>query len=450
MVWFAAAGGMPLTMLLETLGASGMMIGLAMAVQQIAIACQLPGSIVADQLRQRRNVWFAFALPHRLLWIPVALVPLFVDSGPRAAAIVVVFVGISACFANMATPAWLSWMSELVPPGESGRFWGSRQVFTTAAFLVATGLMGRFLDFGTAHARTESRFAFAVVFGVTAFFGILDIVIHMFVKAPPESPLAKGTPLRDICNIARDRHFLMLTLAFCLWGFGLGVMNPFAPVFLKRQFDATYTHLALLTITFSTGAIVAGFFWGKAMDAIGARTFGTIVLLAIPLFSLPWFLLSTREYSLPWLGRTPEAIVVYALVNFLAGAFFSGVTLCQLNLVTTLTTQYSRTLAVGLHFCVTGLVGSIGPTVGGYMMERFSYLPHSLVLPRGIVFSFFHAQLVLHMLAAILATWVFHKTTPLVTDVPIRQLLGTPLRMLTIIQNLLAISTPRNQRPPRP
>ncbi len=448
MIWVATALGMPLTMFLEALGASGLMLGLATTVQQVAMGFQLPGGILANRMRKIKSVWFAFALPHRLIWFAVPALPFILAGKPEtAAAAVVALVAASAVLASMASPAWFGWMSNLVPARENGRFWSTRQAFTMAAFLAATALTGWLLDVGGGAPDGPWRFrGFMFVFGIAAIFGTADILVHMRVPAPEHVEPQAGHPLAALRNILRDRNFRMLTIAFGLWGISLGISGPFSTVYLKRTFDVTYSQLAAMTITFSIGSIISGLFWGRIMDTIGARSFGSIMLLAVPLFALPWFLLSDKSYSLPWLGDTTEAVVVFMVVNFFSGAFFSGVALCQINLLTTLATVESRTIAMALHFTITGLIAAIGPTIGGHIMDLLTDAPISINLPRGIDFSFFHVQVILQITLAMAAAWIFHKTTPAVTDVPIRQLLGNPLRTLTIIQDLITVSTPRNEK----
>ncbi len=447
MVWVAVALGMPLTMYLEALGASGLLLGLAMTAQQMAMSFQLPGGIIANRLSHLKTVWFAFALPHRMIWFVIAMLPILLAGNTAATAVaVVVLVAISAVLANLANPAWFGWMSQLVPVRESGRFWSRRQAFTMAAFLVATALAGWMLDAGGSAADGLWRLrAFMLVFGMAALFGTADILIHARVPSPArvEPPLVHL--FSSLVNILRDRHFRMLTLAFGLWGISLGISSPFAAVYLKRSFGVTYSQLAAMTIAFCLGTVIAGLFWGRIMDAVGARSFGSMMLLAVPLFALPWFLLSENTYELPLLGVTTEAIVVYTIVNFFAGAFFSGVALCQINLLTTMVTVESRTIAMALHFTLTGLIGAVGPAIGGRIMDVLTDAPMAVNLPRGIEFSFFHVQTMLHITLAIGAAWIFHKTTPAVTDVPVRRLLGNPLRTLTIIQNLITVATPRNE-----
>lgn len=448
MVWVAVALGMPLTMFLEALGASGLVMGSAMAVQQISMGFQLPGGLLANRLSSLKGYWFSLALPHRIIWLAIPILPFIgLKTSSHVAVITVVIVGTSAILGNLASPAWFGWMSEMVPSRESGRFWSIRQGWTMLAFLVATALSGWILD-GVGRSTGDTSFlSFSLLFAIAAAFGVLDIVIHARVPPPEKADVRTPRPWTALGKLLRDRHFRMLTLAFGLWGFSIGLSGPFAIVYLKRVFEVTYTQLAVLTITFSMGTMIIGFLGGRIMDTIGARSFGSIMLLGVPLFAIPWFLLSDQSYALPWLGVTNEAIIVIAVVNFLSGAFFSGGTLCQINLLTTMAKADSRTLAMALHFTITGILGALGPTLGGMIMDALGdSVAIGLTLPRGLTFSFFHVQLILHILFSMTATWIFHKTTPAVTDVPVRQLLGNPLRTLTIIQNLITVTTPRSEK----
>lgn len=445
MFWFATALGVPLTMLLEVLGASGVLIGLAMTSQQVSMFFQLIGAYMANRINSRKQVWLLFSLPQRLLWIMVPVVLLFAQDATVLWLILIV--AVSAILGNLNTPPWIAWMADLVPPRENGKFWGKRQAYTTLIFLAATMISGWLLDLPTSNAMPGGAyFFFILVFAIAALSGLLDTLFHIRVPEFGVSETRIEKPFSLLARMFKERNFMLVTISFGLWGISMSVMNPFVAIYLRRAFDATYTQLSLLTVMFSVGAIIAGLFWGKAMDTIGARTFGSLMLLAVPFLSIPWFLVSDQHYNIPLIGETPEAILLYLGVSLLTGAFFSGISLCQINVITTMAGIESRTLTQALHFTLAGLMGAIGPLLGGRLMDVFGLQVGDILLPRGVPFSFFHIQLLIHIGLALVAVLVFHKTAPTLADVPVRHLLGSPLRTLSIIQNLMAISTPRNEK----
>ena len=63
------AMGIPLSMFLEALGATGVQIGLAVTVQQVAMIVQIPSALIAGRLKTRKRIWaiLFFALAVALL-----------------------------------------------------------------------------------------------------------------------------------------------------------------------------------------------------------------------------------------------------------------------------------------------------------------------------------------------------------------------------------------------
>jgi MFS family permease len=123
-MWVAAALGVPLTMFMDLLGASGVLIGLTVTVQQVAMLLQVPSSLLAERLARRKPFWAALNLTQRLLWFIPAILPLFLAGNARTMSIITVcIVALSAVLSNGAAAAWWSWMADLIPERVRGRFW---------------------------------------------------------------------------------------------------------------------------------------------------------------------------------------------------------------------------------------------------------------------------------------------------------------------------------------
>jgi hypothetical protein len=54
-------------------------------------------------------------------------------------------------------------------------------------------------------------------------------------------------------------------------------------------------------------------------------------------------------------------------------------------------------MSMAVHFSVVGLLSALGPTVGGLVMDRFPK-QLDLIIPSGLPFSFYHAQMILFTL----------------------------------------------------
>lgn len=449
MFWVAVAFGVPTTMFMEVLGASGVMIGAVVTVQQLAMVMQIPAAFFAERLRTRKLFWAIAACGHRLIWLLPPLLPMvFKHDLEQAARWMLVIVAASAILGHTVTASWMSWMADLVPDTMKGRFWGRRQTATMITYLLGTALVGWLLDhFPDPSVHGGSFAGFAIAFTAAAILGTADILVHALVPEPkPEYNPTASSLWRRLLLPMQQRDFRWLTLAMGAWAFSLGLMGSFGMIYLKRQFHATYLELTALAVAASIGTAAAGPVWGRMMDRIGPRTFGGIMLCIAPMFGLAWFLIGDSQIVLNWGDwrlAMPQPIFILFFSSLIAGAFYSGVALCQFNMAGMLAPRQGRTVAMAVHWTLVGLMGALGPIIGGQIMDLLIAHPWALKLPSGIDFSFVHLLVVAHGLV------VWLVALPLFTrihkrpegEISLRTLVGNPLRAVGVVQNIMAMDT---------
>ncbi|MDQ3622842.1 MAG: MFS transporter, partial [Verrucomicrobiota bacterium] len=275
MFWGAVAFGMPLPLFMEAMNASGQQLGVVGAVRQVAMIFQIPAAFIVERMAARKPLWFVVALIHRLMWVIPALCPLIWPGRRDLYPIVtIVALGISDILANFGTAPWLSWMADLLPANESGRFWGSRQRLHSVCIVFASGLYGLLLDHFPAHAGLTG---FAIVFAIAALGGMLDIVVHGFVYEPRPVPHPQREPwLRRVIAPLRDPQLRRLTWALGAWscaiampGISNGLPSFFNVVYLKEAFGATYSQASLLFIASAVSAVAWTPWLGRLIDQWG-------------------------------------------------------------------------------------------------------------------------------------------------------------------------------------
>ena len=142
-MWGVIVGGMPLTMFMNAIGASGVAIGMTVTVQQLSMALQIPAALLAERMVRRKVFWGVYALGHRALWLVPATLPFVFGSGDQHLVVAVVAaVAVSSILAQLSAPAWWSWMADLVPVERRARFWATRHSFVSTASLVALVMFG--------------------------------------------------------------------------------------------------------------------------------------------------------------------------------------------------------------------------------------------------------------------------------------------------------------------
>jgi len=401
MLWMSLSVGLPLTMFMEALGASGVLIGLITAVRLVSMAAQIPGAMLAEAMGSRKQVWAALALSHRALWFVPAALALAAHTGePWIPVLVVAAVALSELLGNASGAPWLSWMTDLIPGRTSGKFWGTRQSVITAVSLGGLWLAGFLLDSYDGNKSSASLDGFALVFGLAAIFGLLDIIVHLGVPEPARSAGQGSTPVwRKLLAPMRSDAFRRLTLAIGAWSFGFAMVGTFGIVYLKKEFGLSYSELAAITVAGAIGSVASSYFLGRLIDRVGSRISASLLFLTAPLSMLGYFFLGEGVHEVAGL-RVSDVTLIIFLTSICGGALFSGVGLCQIRLLGVLSDASGRTMWMAVHACLIGFLAALGPLAGGVIMDWFSAHPTGWDLPGGIGFSFYHAQILLFFLVA--------------------------------------------------
>ena len=447
MAWCAISMGVPLTMLMECLTGSGVLIGLVVTIQQLMMVVQIPSALFFEGLSSRKKLWGVLAIIHRVLWFIPAFIPLFFFDTPSVAAtIIIIGIAVSALLAQICGPMWQSWMADLVPSRISGRFWGIRQSVVTIAFLVATGLSGWVLDlFPDPRKAGGSYVGFAIVFSVAAFLGILDIAVHMFVPEPKVGLYQRHQSLSGlidrITTPLKIDDFRWMTFSVSLWYLACGIVGSFGIVYLKREFNFTYTELSMLAVSASLGPVIFGILNGYIIDKIGARAFTSIIMFLAPMMGLSWFFLSHANVGIFGFSIS-EPLLLLLIVNFFAGALGGGVGIAQIHMINILSPKSGRAMAIAVHWTVVGLMAAVGPLIGGMVMDYMTKNPSSLTIFTGVQFSYMH-MLILVQIAIIsfIGAPMMLKLKVRVGELELREVFGSikvgnPLRGISVVSDI--------------
>jgi len=121
-VWVTVVMGMPMTMLLEAVNASGALMGLAQSVRQVTMALQVPGALLAEFSPRRKLPWAVMTLLQRLLWFIPAFALLFRQSPGTIVAATIAVITVGSAMDSLTASSWHSWMADLIPEQSRGQF----------------------------------------------------------------------------------------------------------------------------------------------------------------------------------------------------------------------------------------------------------------------------------------------------------------------------------------
>lgn len=372
-VYFAALSSGFLTGFMRKLGASQFQIGLVNGLAPVVALIQLLASYLIEHKGwQRRPLHTFSASMQRILLVIILLTPYLFgyQEGQLPAhhtvqiAVWLVFVvyAISQLLGSFGGLAWQTWIGDLVPSNRRGAFFGTRQAIVNAVWVVASILVGKYLDLHNTFR------GFATVFGIAAVFGVADIVIHSRVPEPEVTREPVKTKfLQQVKTPIKDKYFSGLIYFVLFWNFAVWVAQPFISVYQLEILEMSYFAISYLDNLYMILMMIGAYGAGKVIDRIGGKKIYAYSLTSMVCFPLFW-IFSTKE---TWLPLLTIMQVISGITNG-----FAAVALNKLLLESS--PQAMRSVYIAVYGGITGLFGGLGPIVGGVIGDLVASVNFSL------------------------------------------------------------------------
>lgn len=366
---FGTPVGSPLyTGFMRKLGADDLVYAVVMALPVLGGAAQIFASYYMEKTGSRRGLFLASGLVHRLLWIPVAILPLVLPPDMRHVGIAVItalIVG-SSVGNSVATVGYNSWMGDLVPFDIAGRFFARRTLVSTVSGALAGIGVGILVD------RVNNFVGFAIAFIVGALFGAADILTYFFIRHPPfhrsETPLS---PLAVFALPFRERRYRKLVVFATLFYFAVNFSVPFFNVYMLEKLRMNYFMITVSNqIMASLFTVLTVSKWGTICDRFGYKP--VVWLSAI----------GTAVCPVMWFFVTPGDIWLVFLANVVAGVAWAGFNLAIFNQSVWLAPEKNRSAYIaGYSMMTTVIGGALAFVAGGCFMQYFGPVIDALRLP---------------------------------------------------------------------
>ncbi len=390
-VFATLTGGVFLTGFALYMGMDEFMIGLLASMPFIVAAIQLPTSFLMEKTGRRKGFWYWGALLTRVTWIPVLIVAVLPisTSGKYAAVLGLIF--FSYCANSVSSVSWLSLMSDLVPDGIRGSFFGTRSMLCGAAGMAAMLVFGKALDFMEAHAHGGSSLGFGVVFVAAVLFGVVSL---RFLKRVSEPKLAQIEAHRsfgkELTLPFKEPNFNKFLIFVFLWSFSVFFAAPFFTLYFLQDLKFSYGFIAALATISGVADLTGMRLWGRISDSVRNKAvirFSSWVAILVPL---------------AWVFVRPGSIVLPIVFNVIGGGFWAGINLCMNNLLLEISPKENRALFLSMYNIVGGLGAAASPIIAGLLLTsmnghvslwRWEALPIQVIFLISTVLRFLSYQL---------------------------------------------------------
>ncbi len=405
-VFFTVFGipvGSPLfTGFMRSLGAGDFIYSIVMALPVLGAASQVVGSYFLETTGKRRFVFLASGFAHRLLWIPVALIPLFVNPNRHEAIIwsITILITLSSIANSLCTVAFNSWMGDLVPKEIIGRFFSKRALMSTIAGAVAGLALSVFID------RVNNFNGFAILFILGAMFGVADISVFSRIHHPQlQLHEKKPTLLSTLIDPFKNKEYVLFALFATVFAFGVNFSAPFINVYMIENLRMNYLMITLSTqIMVGVSTILFVRKWGSLADRYGNRF--VLIVNAVGIAVVPAV----------WAFTTPGNYLLVFILNFFAGVFWSGYNIAIFNQSVWLAPNQNRSAYIACFSLLTSVFGTaVAYLCGGIFMQYARPFFNSTHIPF-IAGTTLNAYNVLFLISALMRVVAVLFVLPLVRE----------------------------------
>jgi MFS family permease len=372
----------------KALGWSDAGIGLLAAMPFLCLFLQPPITLL---LQKRFSLYQIIELMFIANALPWTLVALFPWVGPHRDWMFLAISFISTLANAICGVAWSASLSELVPLGIRGKFFGTRNMIFGFWTLVVTLAAGSAVD----HYH-NSFTIFGLIFTAAAAARLIGLFFLTRMRFPPSvtERRPRHSPLSTFTAVFRDPNFVRLMVFTGMFGMCLNLASPFYSVYVLKELHFTVGDLTVLTVISTFGSLVSLQAWGALSDRFGNKPIMvTSALLWLIIAGVSWLLSGEVHYRHLYLN--------YFVTGFMMAGFQQ---IGQFNLMIKMVPPENKAHYLSVYFSMTNMLIALGPLVGGIILNGLPVRAGTLFgqpLTRYhllIVGSLFLCALTLHLL----------------------------------------------------
>jgi MFS family permease len=344
-----------LVLYLLALGASGAQIGLLSSLTSLSAALVLlPGALLVERIGHRKEITIlAGGGVARVTVFFLALIPLALK-GPALIYVAIALSVIRDAFGNLAYPAWMAIIADIIPISGRGRYFGTRNFAMGVVGMAVVLLVGELITRASKPAGYQIALGLAFVLGMMSTYSFTHLRVSKLPPAAPEGAAAVTLPalLRDLW-----KHPAFLTLAgvSALWNFSLNVAGPFFNVYLVHNLKATATMVGFLGVVATIASLLVQRKLGELADRWGPRRMQLISGLLIPILPFAWLFVTSPWHIVP--------------INILSGVLWGAYSLASFNYLLALIPADQRARYSALFQMIVMVALAVGAAVGSIIIS---------------------------------------------------------------------------------
>jgi len=325
---------------LQELGANDFQVGFSYTLLALSYTLmQFLGGILSDQFGRKL-----------LIIIPSFVFPLlyFLAGNSSHWITLILFLTIANSLSALQLPSFYSMIAESVPKTKRGIAYSEFELFVVLGITIGPAI-GMILI-----PRIEIKYLFYLT-SLTTFFCALARIFWLKETHHHRTKINKFDSFKNLFNKKMLHIILALSSLFLL--FNLTTHGPFISLYAKEVINLDKSKINLLFALGGFAAVIYSLWGGKIIDKWGSKKVLSYSASGLGIFIILWSLSSAL-----WL-----TIALFTILYI----FFQSCYIAYGSFLADITHRQSRGLVIGFIGTCTGLIGSIGPSLGGYLKFQF-------------------------------------------------------------------------------
>jgi MFS family permease len=327
------------------LGMGSVLIGTTLMVYNAALSLTyLPSGRLSDRLGRRPMILVGSSLlAFSTLWLSLS-------KDPNTTLVAVIGQGIGL---GLLVPSGNALISDVVVGQGSGFAFAIYQIAILSASVIGSfvaGALAESVGFPTMFGVSAVLVAGTIVFAYFSVPETLTRKLAAYSSAVSES--LRSSVSGTVKLLGSSRELAFLTAGLVIHGLGFSMVNPYFPLYAEEGIHLDIAQVGIIISVWNAGIAIAQIPSGRLTDRFGAR----------PLL-LAHFVLSSVSWAVyPW---------SWNLASGIGAIFFSGIVGAldmparRTIMIEYATEQAGKATIIGSLDAITGLVGIVGPLIGG-------------------------------------------------------------------------------------
>jgi len=313
----------------------------------------------AKHIASRRNLLVWANLLQVLVWIPIILVPFIAKDNLY---LLLALVSISTIIGQFMQPIWNSYMGDIVPDNERGRFFGRRNFWVGIFTLLSTVSAGLVLNH---YSGLNPLAGFAIIFAVAVVARLISAYYKSSMSdvAMQKSSSEEFSLWQFIIKMNRTNYGIFV-LYITLLKFAVYIATPFFAIYMLRELGFSYWQFAAVTSSSLVSSFLFMTLWGRFIDWKGTRRVLAITGYLVVLVPILWVVAGTG-----WAG-TSLFFMLIAIEAF-SGIAWAGFDLSAANFIFDSVRPEKRIRCIAYYNLFIGAGIFLGTALGSFVVEHF-------------------------------------------------------------------------------